>query len=42
MTKEQIQAIGNFLQYYSTDLNYIKNFHDFMKNKFSSEYYITM
>lgn len=28
MEKEQIQAIGNFLAYYYTDLNYIKNFQD--------------
>ena len=41
MTKEQIQAIGNFLQYYSTDLNYIRKFQDFKKNKLSSEYYVS-
>jgi hypothetical protein len=40
MRKEQIQAIGNFLQYYSTDLNYIKNFQDFKKNKISSADYV--
>ena len=41
MNKEQIQAIGNFLQYYSTDLNYIKKFQDIKLNKLSSGYYVS-
>lgn len=40
MTEKQIQAIGNFLTYYQTDLNYIKQFHDFKTNKISAENYI--
>lgn len=39
MTSEQIQAIGNFLNYYDTDLNYIENFKDFKDgNILPSEY----
>jgi len=33
MTPNQIKAIGNFLAYYHTDLNYIKRFHDFKNQK---------
>jgi hypothetical protein len=39
MSKEQIQAIGNFLLYYHDDLNYIKMFHDFKENRISFENY---
>lgn len=39
MTTEQIRAIGNFLNYYDTDLNYIANFKDFKDgNILTSEY----
>lgn len=40
MTKAQIKAIGNFLLYYSTDLNYIKTFHAFKENLISAEDYV--
>lgn len=40
MKKEQIQAIGNFLSYYYTDLNYIKMFQDFKNNKISRSDYV--
>lgn len=40
MTHKQIQATGNFLNYYQTDLNYIKTFQDFKANKISSTDYI--
>ena len=40
MTQKQIQAIGNFLTYYRTDLNYIKQFQDFKTGKISAENYI--
>jgi hypothetical protein len=40
MTNEQIQAIGNFLQYYYTDLNYIRKFQDFKANKISAIDYV--
>jgi hypothetical protein len=40
MTNEQIKAIGNFLQYYYTDLLYIKKFQDFKENKISLTDYV--
>jgi hypothetical protein len=40
MTNKQIQALGNFLNYYQTDLNYIKQFQDFKSNKIKPEKYI--
>jgi hypothetical protein len=40
MKKEQIQAIGFYLAYYRADLNYIKMFQDFKKNKISKTDYI--
>ncbi|GEJ39233.1 TPA: hypothetical protein ACT4TI_002407 [Flavobacterium psychrophilum] len=40
MTKEQIQATGNFLTSYHNDLNYIKKFRDFKENKISENEYI--
>ena len=40
MTNKQIQALGNFLNYYQTDLNYIKQFQDFKSNKITLEQYI--
>lgn len=40
MTTKQIQAIGNFLTYYRTDLNYIRNFQDFKNGKITAENYI--
>jgi hypothetical protein len=40
MTKEQIQATGNFLISYHNDLNYIKKFRDFKENKISENEYI--
>lgn len=40
MNEKQIQAIGNFLTYYQTDLNYIKQFQDFKSDKISSKNYI--
>ncbi|PKB17954.1 hypothetical protein [Flavobacterium sp. 5] len=40
MTTKQIQAIGNFLTYYRTDLNYINQFQNFKKGKISPEEYI--
>lgn len=40
MKKGQIQAIGNFLQFYDTDLNYIKMFHDYKENRISRTDYI--
>jgi hypothetical protein len=36
MTKEYIQAIGNFLSTYHTDLNYIRNFQRFKHDKISA------
>jgi hypothetical protein len=36
MTKEQIQATGNFLSTYYTDLNYIRNFQRFKYGRFSA------
>jgi len=35
MTKENIQATGNFLSTYYSDLNYIRKFHRYKKNKLS-------
>ncbi|OOG69989.1 hypothetical protein [Flavobacterium sp. A45] len=40
MTTKQIQAIGNFLTYYRTDLNYIRKFQDFKNGKITAENYI--
>jgi hypothetical protein len=40
MTTKQIQAIGNFLTYYQTDLNYIRKFQDFKNGKITAENYI--
>jgi hypothetical protein len=40
MTNKQIQALGNFLNYYQTDLNYIKQFQDFKLKKITPEKYI--
>lgn len=40
MTTQHIQAIGNFLQYYHSDLFYIKNFQDYKNSKISSEEYV--
>lgn len=40
MTTKQIQAIGNFLTYYRTDLNYIRKFQDFKNEKITLENYI--
>jgi hypothetical protein len=40
MNKANIQAIGNFLAYYYTDLNYIKQFQDVKANKISQADYI--
>jgi hypothetical protein len=40
MTNKQIQALGNFLNYYQTDLNYIKQFQDFKSKKITLEKYI--
>ncbi|HEY0667645.1 MAG TPA: hypothetical protein VGD22_05685 [Sphingobacteriaceae bacterium] len=39
MTNKQIQAIGNFLTYYRTDLHYIKSFQDFKTGLLSAEKY---
>lgn len=36
MKKEHIEATGNFLSTYYTDLNYIRNFQRFKQNKISS------
>lgn len=40
MEIQQIQAIGNFLQYYYTDMMYIKRFHDHKNLKIPSSEYI--
>lgn len=40
MTTKQIQAIGNFLTYYRTDLNYIRKFQDFKNGKITAENYV--
>ena len=40
MTPKQIQAIGNFLAYYRTDLHYIRKFQDFKTGKITAENYI--
>jgi len=41
MTNQQIQAIGNFLQYYYTDLHYIKKFQDFKEKNLSPKDYVS-
>jgi hypothetical protein len=41
MTNQQIQAIGNFLQYYYTDLLYISKFQDFKDKKLSLADYVS-
>jgi hypothetical protein len=41
MTNQQIQAIGNFLQYYYTDLLYINKFQDFKEKKLSLADYVS-
>lgn len=41
MEVQHVQAIGNFLQYYYTDLLYIKKFQDFKSSKISPSEYIS-
>lgn len=40
MNKEQIQAIGNFLCAYNSDLNYLQNFQLFKKKKISAANFV--
>jgi hypothetical protein len=40
MTKEQIQATGNYLTSYHNDLIFIEKFKDFKENKISENEYI--
>jgi hypothetical protein len=40
MTNQQIQAIGNFLQYYHSDLLYITKFQEYKEKKISFEDYV--
>lgn len=40
MNTEQIKAIGNFITYYKTDLDYVKSFHDFKNDKISNSEYL--
>lgn len=40
MKKEHIQAIGNFLAFYDTDLNYIKKFQDFKEGTLPPRVYV--
>ena len=41
MTTNQIQAIGNLLQYYHSDLIYIRDFHRYKHGKLDTVYYLS-
>ena len=40
MTNEHIQALGNLLEYYYSDLNYIRNFHRYKAGKINPSDYL--
>ena len=42
MTTNQIQALGNLLQYYYSDLVYIRDFHRYKNGKLETDYYLSL
>ena len=41
LLSEEIRAVGNFLQYYETDLQFIRNFHLFLRAELDVERFIS-